>query len=139
MSDIERSRHPSLAARETLHGYVAGPMTGYPRFNFDAFDDMATSLRSAGYVVISPADLSRGHGVDPDGPADQCSEEDYAMFMRTDIAALMQADFIVALPGWERSKGARAELHVARAIGLQAFDHEMEPLDLGILDERKPE
>ena len=37
--------------------YIAGPMTGYPRFNFDAFDAARDDLRSDGYDVISPADL----------------------------------------------------------------------------------
>lgn len=138
MSYCGRRAHPSISVHETLHAYIAGPMTGFARFNFDAFDDMAASLAHAGYVVISPADLSRAHGVDPDGPEDQCTEHDYAMFMRTDIAALMQADFLVALPGWERSSGARTELMVARSIGLQCVDHEMEPIDLSILDEKKP-
>lgn len=124
---------------ETLHSYIVGPMSGLPRLNFDAFDDMAASLMIAGYVVLSPADLLRANGIDPEGAADQCTNEDIAFFMRANIHALLQCDFAVALPGWERSASARCELHVARATGLQVFDNEMMLADLSALDEQKPE
>ena len=31
--------------------YIAGPMTGYPNFNFDAFNEAAAILRDAGWTV----------------------------------------------------------------------------------------
>jgi hypothetical protein len=39
--------------------YVAGPMTGYPGFNYGAFDEARDLLASEGWDVISPADLDR--------------------------------------------------------------------------------
>jgi hypothetical protein len=32
--------------------YIAGPMTGYHRYNFDAFDEAAKTLRDEGWRVI---------------------------------------------------------------------------------------
>ncbi|AAD17617.1 nucleoside deoxyribosyltransferase [Mycobacterium phage TM4] len=37
--------------------YIAGPMTGYPRWNEAAFTGMAAYLRSLGHTVISPNEL----------------------------------------------------------------------------------
>ena len=130
-----------MGLHETLVGYIAGPSLTADEgaFNFEAFDDEALRLRSRGYVVISPVDLCRAHGIDADGPTSQLSPEATAMFARTDIQALMQADFVVALPGWARSRAARCEVAVARSIGLQVFDPDMNPVDLGVLDERLPE
>ena len=45
--------------------YLAGPMRGYPQFNFPAFHAYAKMLREQGHTVFSPAekDIER-HGTD---------------------------------------------------------------------------
>ena len=45
--------------------YLCGPMRGYPRLNFAAFDVARDLGRALGYHVISPADLDREAGIDP--------------------------------------------------------------------------
>lgn len=37
--------------------YVGGPMTGFPQFNFPAFDAASADLRRRGFTVVSPAEL----------------------------------------------------------------------------------
>lgn len=118
--------------------YVAGPMTGLPRFNFDAFDEATAQLRDAGFAVASPAEVSRNQGVDPEMPAEEVDDEFVQRLMRVDLCLVMEADFLFMLPGWERSRGARCEAQVARAIGTPVFDHEMNLIDLAILDEARP-
>lgn len=39
--------------------YLAGPMSGYPNFNFAAFDFAARKLRDLGFGVFSPAENER--------------------------------------------------------------------------------
>lgn len=86
--------------------YVAGPMTGLPELNFPAFHAAAAKLRADGHEVINPAELCP----DKEMPWREC--------MKRDIAALVQCDAIYLLPGWENSKGATLEHHIADRLGL---------------------
>lgn len=114
--------------------YIAGPMSGIPHFNFEAFDAMATRLRREGHDVVSPAEM--------DDPADReaaMSSPDGHMLNYTGATAKTWGDFlsrdvklladdgiegVVVLPGWERSKGARLETFVARLVGLRVYSVE---------------
>lgn len=88
-----------------LRVYVSGPMTGLPEFNFPAFHAAAEALRELGHEVVNPADAGVGGGL---------SYEDY---LRRDLHDLLGCNAICMLPGWEASKGARVEEHMARALG----------------------
>jgi hypothetical protein len=96
--------------------YIAGPMRGYPRFNFDAFDAAALDLRGKGFDVISPADLDRAIGFDPD--RDEATPEFMAGAMQRDIEAVMRCEAVVLLPGWEKSTGVNAEIGLAKWRGI---------------------
>lgn len=87
--------------------YLSGPMTGLPDLNFPEFNKWESILRQAGYEVVNPATLNP----DPDTPWEKC--------MRDDIKALCDCDGLALLDGWEGSKGAHLELHVAHRIGLK--------------------
>ena len=87
--------------------YLSGPMTGLPGQNYAAFQAAAERLRSQGVQVISP------HEIIPPGAGPWSWEA----HMRVDLAALLTADVIVLLPGWEGSRGAQLEKTVAEAIG----------------------
>lgn len=101
--------------------YLAGPMRGYLRFNFDAFAEARQALRDMGYEVLCPAENDLAVGFDPDGPLEAL---DLHAAFRWDIAAILGVDGMVLLPGWEHSEGACLEVRIARAIGLTAL-----PLD----------
>lgn len=86
--------------------YIAGPMTGLPGLNFPAFHAAAALLRKAGHTVINPAEIN------PDVTMawHEC--------MRADIAQLVTCDVIYLLPGWQASKGATLEHHIAERLGM---------------------
>lgn len=99
--------------------YVAGPMRGYPLFNFPAFDAATEELRKRGHEVISPAELDRQVGFDE--TSGSLEGFDFHAAMRRDIEALLEVDGIALLPGWRRSSGVATELAVARALGLRVW------------------
>jgi hypothetical protein len=90
--------------------YIAGPMTGLPLLNFPAFHSAARQWRDLGHEVINPAELCP----DPAMEWHQC--------MRKDIAALVTCDAIVMLPGWQKSKGATLEHHIAERLGMTILE-----------------
>lgn len=89
--------------------YLSGPMSGHPDHNFPAFNEQAAKLRAAGYEVINPAELNP----DTSMTWEEC--------LRVDIRWLCECDAIALMPGWERSKGANLELHIAHRLGLEVM------------------
>lgn len=100
--------------------YISGPMTGYPDFNYPAFEAAAARLREAGFEVVSPHEVNPADGV----------EHAWEWYLRRDIVALMECDGVVVLPGWEKSKGARVETDLAGVLGMNVVELAF------ILDER---
>jgi len=104
--------------------HIVGPMRGHRFYNFPAFDAARDTLRAAGYTVTSPADMDRAAGFDPATlPADHgYNEEPQGFDMRAailrDVAAVIDADMVYALPGCEHSRGACAEIAVAAWAGV---------------------
>jgi len=105
--------------------YVAGPMSGYPLWNFPAFDQASQFIRSLGYRAVSPAELDRQVGFDETDPDVVFDETDWAEAMRRDYAALLLCDAIALLPGWELSRGAKLERAFAELIGHPVFRLEL--------------
>lgn len=87
--------------------YVSGPMTGYPEFNFPAFNAVAALLRESGYETANPADTGLVDGWE------------WADYLRYDLRLLTECDAVYTLDGWEASRGAALEMHVAKALGLK--------------------
>jgi hypothetical protein len=102
--------------------YIAGPMTGYPEFNFPAFD-AARDYLERDWNVISPADMDRELGFDP--AWDDVTAEFLRDAMRRDIDAVMHVDALYALAGWEQSKGASAEVALAEWRGIPVYYEEV--------------
>lgn len=92
--------------------YVAGPMTGLPDFNYPAFNTAAHTLRAAGYDVLNPTQGRATPTEDEDGMT-------WADYMRLALVLVTQSDGIALLPDWQNSRGARLEVDVARALGMQ--------------------
>lgn len=107
----------------TPTAYVAGPMTGLPGFNYEAFDGARDVLVSEGWEVISPADLDRVNlGIDF---STMTGNEDLSEFVtdfaRQDVDALLKVHAVFVLDGWEASTGARNEMAIATMIGVPIY------------------
>lgn len=115
--------------------YLAGPMRGIKDFNFPAFFAAAAALRAQGHSVFSPAErdveefgaerlrsatgseaeVSRNLGMQGLTLARKCFLHDTHYICTT-------ADAVYLLPGWQASRGAKAERALAEAIGLQVVE-----------------
>lgn len=85
--------------------YVSGPMTGLPEHNFPAFRTAAAALWAAGFEVLDPSVFGEHVGWS------------WADYLRRDLPDVLRADVLALLPGWQDSRGARLEVHVARELG----------------------
>ena len=137
-----RSRHSVSKLRHYSHSnsgvlsihmkiYLAGPMRGIPEFNFPAFNKGAAMLRAEGHEVFNPAERdAKEYGaeftqyVKDHQTSDEKDVAKFGCTIRDCLTADLhwictQADAIALLPGWDNSKGVRAELATANALGLQ--------------------
>lgn len=87
--------------------YLSGPMSGIANNNFPAFAEWAAKLRADGFEVVSPAEIQEA------GTWELC--------LRADLRELCTCDAIALMPGWESSKGANLELHVAHRVGMEVI------------------
>lgn len=115
-----------------LRIYVAGPMSGHPNLNWEAFDNKQKQLEADGWDVVNPAAMDRDAGIDPT----DLGMYDYEEAASRDIDALRSCDAIYMMAGFQFSKGACWERALARDMGLKRYyeipreDHER-PKDFG--------
>lgn len=111
--------------------YVAGPMRGYPEFNFPAFYAASDMLEAMGHTTFNPAASdNEKHGVNigtgnASGSEEQAASQ-HGFSLREALGRdadfiTQQADGIYMLEGWEKSTGAQAEWALARAMGLNIY------------------
>ena len=87
--------------------YLSGPMSGIQDNNFPAFHDWAARLRAQGYEVVSPAEIQEA--------------DSWELCLRADMREMLECEAIALMPGWENSKGANLELHVAHRVGMKVI------------------
>lgn len=131
MNSESPEKSPAFSQQLTI--YIAGPMRGKPYFNFPAFDSARDALQQQGLKVISPADLDRAVGFDPEVLGSEydwndLNKCDFSLMdaIQRDVGALQQCDAIFMLRGWESSTGARAEKALAEWMRLEVFYEENE-------------
>ena len=118
-----RALAPAWTSRtgEQMHVYLAGPMSGKEQFNYPAFREAASVLRDWGYEVTNPVEIDDVAGVR--GVISQSfgliEKSGWAECLGRDVARIADSavDGVVVLPGWQQSKGASLEVHVAQALG----------------------
>lgn len=116
--------------------YIAGPMTGVPKFNVPLFDHVANQLRKQGYDVVSPAELDspemRAAALQSkDGGYEALKDatgETWGHVLARDVKVLSDygIEGIVLLPDWWKSRGATLESTVGMLNGLKFFTWQVE-------------
>lgn len=109
--------------------YVAGPMSGIPKFNYPAFLGAAEALRDLGHEVLCPAEMDSpemqelalasetGNFADLEG-----ADETWGDLLSKDVKLVAdEVEGLVLLSGWHRSRGARLETYVALTVQKPVF------------------
>jgi hypothetical protein len=91
--------------------YISGAMSGIPQGNFPAFHKASDALQRAGYDVYSPTE-----GRDTPDETVSLTEA-----FRAHLKELLECDAIAVLMGWSTSEGAKVEMAVAVAAGLETY------------------
>ena len=113
--------------------YLAGPMRGIKDFNFPAFHAWAARLREQGHEVFNPAERDEAAFGAEILKTSTGSEEEVALrmgftdklglarkcFLADTMWICIHAEAIALIPGWETSRGVRAEKALGEAIGLE--------------------
>ncbi len=105
--------------------YLAGPMRGYPEYNFPAFDKYQAYLEEQGMKVISPANLDRKFGFNP--KTDAVTPKLIRKMIQRDVEAICNVKTFVLMPGWETSKGVAVEKALAEFLDLPIIELEILP------------
>lgn len=90
--------------------YISGPITGIDFGNRFAFSCARSALELCGYEVVDPSEVKLD---------DEATWTDY---MRADLKLLLDCDYIYMLEGWEKSRGARIELALAKNLRIKEID-----------------
>lgn len=97
-------------------GYVAGKYRASSIWgiekNIQAARSVAEELWRLGYVVLCPH-TNTAH-FDGKVPNDE--------FLRGYLELLRRCDFVVLVPGWSRSRGARIERFTAKVCGIPCYE-----------------
>ena len=72
--------------------YIAGPMTGYPEFNYPAFRMAEAQLRARGYAPLCPVD-SEEHNTTG-------KPQTWDWYMRHALRMVLAAEGLALIPGW---------------------------------------
>jgi hypothetical protein len=89
--------------------FIAGPMRGYPNYNFDRFDAYEQILKDSGIDCINPARISRKFKeVEVNNDINVYNE-----MVRLQQEAEKTCNVILLLDGWQWSEGVKLELKTA--------------------------
>jgi hypothetical protein len=105
-------RHPPTAI------YLSGPISIDPEGYVEKFKLVAAKYRAEGFDVFSPAEMDEASG--------GIEVHSYEDLMARDIMILLRNDVtrIYMLEGWDQSRGALLEKHIAETLGMEVYDAE---------------
>jgi hypothetical protein len=104
--------------------YISGPISGQPEGNKEAFESMEKRLASMGGDPQSPRRAAWPQWLSMEIPHQ--FDQGWNIQMRKAVAMQMQCDYVVLLPGWRDSRGAKIEVGLADEVGQVCFEYNEE-------------
>ena len=102
--------------------YVSGPITDHPHGNKEAFMAAAEKVRELGLHVINPSELDEAEQVLTEELCKIASGgAEWAKLLIRDILHVTAADAIVAIQGWQTSRGAKLEILIASSLNKPVY------------------
>jgi len=90
--------------------YIAGQISGLEREEYiNNFEKAKKEVIELGYEPISPLDLEHGNF------------ESWDDYMKVDLKALIDCDYIYMLNNWKNSRGAKIELRLAMDLKIETI------------------
>jgi len=99
--------------------YLAGPYTGDVEKNLSAAVDIAADLTNMGFSVICPH--ANSHWVHLRMAAKGYAPLDPVNWYEFDFEILLRCDYLVLMPNWKQSTGARLERVFAEQHGIRVY------------------
>lgn len=88
--------------------YISGMITGLDIIEAKkTFEQAEKFVKTIGYKPINPMKLPHNH------------DKKWESFMKKDITALIDCQAIYMIENWQKSKGAKLELIIAKNLGIQ--------------------
>lgn len=122
LSDIDRPErveisivdNPDFRFNYNLEYYLAGPMSGYPQYNYGEFEAACRMLRANKITVHSPHEIVY--------PASKVlGDRPYQEYIDGGMKLLRRCSGIILLPGWPQSTGALLELSEATQMNFPVY------------------
>ncbi|MDR2097713.1 MAG: DUF4406 domain-containing protein [Spirochaetaceae bacterium] len=113
--------------------YISGPMTGIRNFNHGAFEKAHKKLEKAFnagggfFKIISPVKIAETVDADfsdmnrflqKNQLLQMKKKPQWEDYMKACLKRLPEADFVFLLKGWQNSRGAALEIHIADKLGI---------------------
>jgi hypothetical protein len=99
------------------HFYLSGPISGKPKGNIMEFERAAQELRQHGYKIVSPVELDQKEQICTEEVEAGSKEWRFLLARDIEIITSTETQGLFVLPGWQDSRGARLEVHVAMELG----------------------
>lgn len=103
--------------RKPYTAYIAGPMSGYDNYNFDAFDQVEEHVHKAGFAEMDETGLRPLAVVNPARNFDRDQTLPKRVYLALAVRQVIEADAIVLLPNWHKSEGAQLEAQIGLDLG----------------------
>ena len=95
--------------------YISGAITGIPNYQ-EHFKEAEEHIKAFGLKTLNPVEFCKG--------MEKKAKElgvplEWGDYMRKCLVTIPAADAMYMLKGWEKSKGARLEHHIAQELGIE--------------------